>query len=219
MWIRRPDGLRVEALDGSLVQAERQEVSEPLTLTTPARPGEFEAPWPLAAEVQPIVDADGLVRRRPTEWEAQYDDPFLQDYRWIAALDPVELADGHGRWLPDPEKHPVVVEQVRRVDHRGREAWEAVCHPTPSCDPRRSCCPLLFSAESEAREAQGEPTADDRTPGLRYPEAHRIVLDVGTGVCVRSEEVGGSTPGGGHELVIEAVDEPMPDDLFGGFLQ
>ena len=39
-------------------------------------------------------------------------------------------------------------------------------------------------------------------------------LDVGTGVCVLTEEVGGLTPGAGHDLRIEAVDEPMDDDLF-----
>jgi hypothetical protein len=34
-------------------------------------------------------------------------------------------------------------------------------------------------------------------------------------VCVSTEELGGPTPGRGHDLRIEAVDEPMGDDLFG----
>ena len=46
------------------------------------------------------------------------------------------------------------------------------------------------------------------------PEAFRVRLDVGTGVCVLTEEIGGLTPGAGHEVRIEAVDEPMDDDLF-----
>jgi hypothetical protein len=47
-----------------------------------------------------------------------------------------------------------------------------------------------------------------------YPEAYRVRLDVGTGVCVSTEEIGGLTPGRGHDLRIEAVDEPMDDALF-----
>ena len=47
-----------------------------------------------------------------------------------------------------------------------------------------------------------------------YPDAFRVRLDVGTGVCVRTEQIGGLTPGAGHDVRIEAVDEPMPDDLF-----
>jgi len=39
-------------------------------------------------------------------------------------------------------------------------------------------------------------------------------LDVGTGVCVSTADIGGLTPGHGHDLTIEAVDEPMDDDLF-----
>ncbi len=39
-------------------------------------------------------------------------------------------------------------------------------------------------------------------------------LDVGTGVCVRTEEIGGLDPGVRHDLRIEAVDEPMGDELF-----
>ncbi|CAN5696966.1 hypothetical protein BH24ACT2_BH24ACT2_01220 [soil metagenome] len=168
-------------------------------------------PW--AFEQQPTFGDYGLVRRRPTEHEAQFDDPILQDYRWVAMLDPVELADGRGRWFADPEANPVVVDGVSAVDHHGREAWQALVRPTPSYDPRCSCCALLFSAESEALEsAAGGPTAADRTPDLHYADAHRVTLDVGTGVCVRSEEVGGSRSGRGHEVAIEAVDEPMSDD-------
>jgi hypothetical protein len=41
-----------------------------------------------------------------------------------------------------------------------------------------------------------------------------VRLDVETGVCVLTEEIGGPTPGKGHDLRIEAVDEPMDDGLF-----
>jgi hypothetical protein len=54
----------------------------------------------------------------------------------------------------------------------------------------------------------------EREPGLRHAEAHRVRLDVATGVCVFTQEVGGTHAGNGHDLRLEAVDEPMPDELF-----
>jgi hypothetical protein len=40
----------------------------------------------------------------------------------------------------------------------------------------------------------------------------RVRLDVQTGVCVLADDP--EALGTGHDLRIEAVDEPMPDDLF-----
>ena len=47
-----------------------------------------------------------------------------------------------------------------------------------------------------------------------YPDAFRVRLDVQTGVCVLTAEIGGLRPGTGHDVRIEAVDEPMDDALF-----
>jgi hypothetical protein len=48
-----------------------------------------------------------------------------------------------------------------------------------------------------------------------YPEAYRVRLDVGTGVCVLTSAIGGEPlPVSGHEVRIEAVDEPIDDELF-----
>ena len=48
-----------------------------------------------------------------------------------------------------------------------------------------------------------------------YPGACRVRLDVGTGVCVLTEAIGGEPMlQSGHEVRIEAVDEPMDDALF-----
>lgn len=67
---------------------------------------------------------------------------------------------------------------------------------------------------SDDREAAGGPTLRDRNPDLRYADAHRVRLDVQTGVCVYTEELGGSSAGSGHDMRIEAVDEPTTDELF-----
>ena len=214
-WVRRPDGLRVESLNGSLVLACRRAPSSNSRAVLYTSEGGRPVSLPPGAKVAPVLGDDGLVRRRPSRSRARYDDPMYRDYHWVAMLDPVELADGHGRWRNDPEPDPVIVDDVGVVDHHGRPAWEALLRPTSSYDPRCPCCPLLFSAESVARHAgAGGSTVLDREPKARYAEAHRVRLDLDTAVCVFIEEVGGPRDGHGHDLVIEAVDEPMPDELF-----
>jgi hypothetical protein len=193
-WVGRPDRLRVEELDGTVLFAGRQ--------PGPA-PG-FPASGP------PMLDDDGFVST-PRGWPERfpYDAPMWQDYRWVAMLDPVELADGEGQ---DGELGPpVVVDALRSVEHHGRPAWEAVLRTTPFYEPRCSCCPLLLSADSDALEtAGGVPSILERTPGLRFADAHRVRLDLGTGVCVFTAEIGGDRPGEGHDLRIEEVDGSVP---------
>jgi hypothetical protein len=140
------------------------------------------------------------------------DDPMYENYHWVAMLDPRELSDGV---QGGPDMPPIAVEELSEVDHHGRPAWEAVVRPTETYDPRCSCCALLFGARSEAIVAdEGGPTAAERDPSLRYADSYRVRIDTQTSVCVLTEEVGGSAPGSGHELVIEAVDEAMSNDLF-----
>ncbi len=45
-------------------------------------------------------------------------------------------------------------------------------------------------------------------------DVHRVRIDVATGVCVFNEQIGGTRNGSGHAIDIEAVDEPMGDELF-----
>jgi hypothetical protein len=96
------------------------------------------------------------------------------------------------------------VDAVTSVEHGGRPAWEAYVRTTPAYEPRCGCCPLLRSPQVDEREygsAHGP-----------YPEVQRVRLDVQTGVCVLADDP--EALGTGHDLRIEAVDEPMPDDLF-----
>jgi hypothetical protein len=72
------------------------------------------------------------------------------------------------------------------------------------------CCALLLS---ELLEDAGIDLREDE-PGFVYPDAHRVRIDVATGVCVFNEQLGGTRNGSGHDLAIEAVDEPMGDELF-----
>jgi hypothetical protein len=207
-WVRRPDLLRVETLDGELLQVVRQSPQRVSVLTSDGGVPR-ELPW-WTAGPSPELRPDGLVATRPDRlaWDFSLDAPMFQDYRWIAMLDPAELADGR-----DPESEAVTravaVDTVTEVDHGGRPAWEAIVRTTPSYEPRCSCCPLLHSRESDLLEYGPEGVQED------YPRGYRVRLDVGTGVCVLTEELGGTPRGiAGHDLRIEAVDEPMPDGLF-----
>jgi hypothetical protein len=155
----------------------------------------------------PAFRPDGLVAERPGGGASfdSYDSPFYENYFWTAMLDPVELADGNG----PPGVPGVAVDSVTEVDHHGRPAWEAVLGTAEDYLPRCACCSLLWSRESDLLEFGPDGRRRDS-----YPEAYRVRLDVGTGVCVLTEELDGTPRGRGHELRIEAVDEPMPDALF-----
>lgn len=207
-WVARPDWLRVENIDGALLFAtdEPPQPGSRSLLTTGG--GRVVCDLPPAAEVAPIYGEDGLVAERPGE--ARYDDPMYQNYLWVAMLDPVELADGADPHSPPGTAvgSPVHLDDLTAVDHRGRLAWEARCRPGDAYWPRCSCCALHLSPQSDAIASPGMP-AD-----FVFAESHRVRLDVGTGVCVLSEELGGTRDGWGHEVEIEAVDEAMPESLF-----
>jgi hypothetical protein len=207
-WLRRPDALRVETTDGELLQIVQERREEVGVLTT--RGGRTRSlPWPTDSGVPaPDVRPDGLVAGRPSTWALSYDAPMYQDYFWVAMLDPVELAGQQG---PEPAGPALTVDGVTEVEHAGRPAWEAVVRPTVAYEPRCGCCPLLRTRDVDVRE-----WAESDVGGVldAYPEAFRVRLDVGTGVCVLTEQIGGLTPGAGHDLRIEAVDEPMDDGLF-----
>lgn len=205
-WVSRPHGLRAEELDGRLITAGW---GPPADEGMPALSG------------GPVLRPDGLVDRRPADRIGPYrfDDPMLTTYRWVAMLHPFELADGverdedghaGGDW--SPARRPIaVVDGPRVVVHAGRVAWEAQIVTTPAYAARCSCCPVLdgdeaavqLAREGWARAQSGRPTS------------WRVRLDRGTGVLVQLTELGGRSVGGGWTMRIEAVDEPMPRELFG----
>lgn len=205
-WLRRPDALRVETPDGELLQVVREPRSDVGVLTLGGG-RTVSLPWPTEG-APPATRPDGLVAERPDG--LSYDAPMYQDYFWVAMLDPVELADGRDHDTGEPAGPALGVESLLEVEHAGRAAWEAVVRPTGVYEPRCGCCPLLRTREIDLLEYEGYPEA----VLAAYPEAFRVRLDVGTGVCVLTAEIGGLTPGAGHVVRIEAVDEPMDDALF-----
>lgn len=220
-WVRRPEGLRVETLDGELLEASTAPPGPTYGVLTAVVDGAATAtggddtPCERPAPPQPTRDTDGLVRapRRRHDFY-DYDSPMYQSYYWVALLDPRELTDGADPEGVDPEPRPgTVIDEVVAVDHHGRPALEALVRPTDAYEPRCGCCALLPDLAAETAE-WGDELPRVHPAGYVYPEACRVRVDAATGICVRLEHVGGSEPGRRHELVIEAVDEPMPDELF-----
>ncbi|WP_369253537.1 hypothetical protein [Geodermatophilus amargosae] len=165
--------------------------------------GEPLRAWLRRPDLLRVEDAGGRLLEVIREVGADHD-PMWQDHRWVAELDPAELADG----LDDGPGAPLVVEGVREVEHAGRAAWEALVVPTDRYEPRCSCCPLL-------RDRRVDELEWGRVDGaVVYPTVHLVRLDVQTGVCVWAEALDGTSAGDTHDVRIEAVDEPMPDDLF-----
>lgn len=213
-WLRRPDRLRVETADGALVHVVHDSPVKGEYVTADGRRYPSVEPWWTdQGAPRPQLRPDGLVAARPNRFASGfcYDAPMYQDYFWVAMLDPVELADGYSSdaqdVLPGTE-----IDEVAEVEHHGRPAWEAIMRPTPAYEPRCTCCTLLRSREIDVAEAEGG--GGEGIVLEAYPDAFRVRLDTGTGVCVLTESIGGSTPGSGHELRIEAVDAQMPDELF-----
>ena len=130
------------------------------------------------------LDADGLVTTARQPWDDGPELPMWQDYRFVAVLDPYELSDG------------VDVLELAAVQHHGRPAWEALLRPTAGYAPRCACCPLMRTRDTDL--------AEGLDPLPAYAEAHRVRLDVTTGVCVSTREVGGPGDGSGHDLEIES---------------
>lgn len=188
-WLRRPQALRVEAADGTLLHSTASLNDSKDSLFTSGK----RKPWLLPAYlVTPGYGEDGLVRRRP---EAAYGEPGFgtdaaSSARFSAWLDPVELAGKAPVPLDFPFSNVTEPEAINVVDHAGREALETVLRPNPSYAPFFPGSPILFPGRTAIR------------------------IDTGTGVCVASQSLDGETAGEGHWLSILAVDEYMLDDLF-----
>ena len=156
------------------------------------------------SDTTPIFDADGLMSALPSvtdSWLVDWDDPFYENYQWIAMLNPIELT----RSAHDRSSTATVTDvcEVRVVEHDGRRAWEAIVRTTEEYDARCECCPLLsgyYNVEA-GRWVPGPPVA--------------VRLDVQTGICVYvGPTPEGPTEGFDIDVTILAVDEPLHDNMF-----
>jgi hypothetical protein len=183
-WLRRPGALRLETADRLVLHSTTGINDSKDGLYVSATRKSWLLPPHLVA---PVYDDGGLVRRRP---EAAYGEPGFGNGRFSAALDPVELAGNAPVPIEFPGTNAVVVDDVRRVDHDGRAALEAIVTPSASYRPANPAASLCL------------------------PGSNRVRIDLETGVCVASQSLETPTPDYGHWIRILAVDEYMLDDLF-----
>lgn len=193
--LRRPGWLRVRTGTGEVhvvtgVPYARQVLHLDGSTSTPADDV-------LPADVAVDLDADGFVIARPTAAAVLWDDPMWRSFDWVAMLDPVELSTG------------TVVSELAATTRHGRETWWARMSATEDYEPRCGCCPLLWGQVSERLEgAAGGPTWAAQHPDVSYPGSWLVGLDVGTGVVVSTEPLGGDRDDLGFTVTIHAVDEP-----------
>lgn len=185
-WFRRPNALRVESVDGTLLQ---------ITTNLNESRDEFyisssRKSWLLQPRlVSPVYDDDQLVARRP---EADYSMPIFGSPRWAAVLDPVELAGNAPVPFETPYANRVQIETVEPLEVAGRRSLRAVVVPGHTYRPLVDGYPLI------------------------RPGRTAVTIDWETGVCVAAEALDGAEPGAGHELRILGLDEYLIDDLFTG---
>jgi len=183
-WLRRPGALRLETADGLVLHSTTGINDSKDGLYVSATRKSWLLPPHLVA---PVYDDGGLVRRRP---EAAYGEPGFGNGRFSAALDPVELAGNAPVPLEFPGSNAVAISEVRRTEHEGRPALEAIVAPTAAYHPADPAAPLCLAG------------------------SNRVRMDLETGICVASQSLEAATPDYGHWLRILAIDEYMLDDLF-----
>ncbi|MFT3861835.1 hypothetical protein [Micropruina sp.] len=141
----------------------------------------------------------------PTErqWRALARSSPWQDYRWVAMLDPVELADGSAE-RPGPA---TLLSELAAGQRHGRLTWWAVVHQGRGYDPRCTCCPLLEGQLADRLyRGEGGPWAQDLPRPADLPTRWLIGLDRATGIVVSLTPLDGRSVAGSFEVVFFAVD-------------
>jgi hypothetical protein len=183
-WLRRPNALRVESLDGQLLHSTTgiNDSRDDFYISASRKS------WLLPPHlVTPVYNDLGLIRRRP---EAAYGEPIFGTPRWSAMLDPVELAGNAPVPVETPYSNAVEIESVEEVRHDGRRALEAVVAPNVHYKAYSPDYPLIGQGRTLVR------------------------IDWQTAVCLYSRALDGEAAGSGHSIRILGVDEYMLDDLF-----
>ena len=138
-------------------------------------------------------------------------DQVTRHHRWVAMLDPVELADGSGQ----RPGSATVLSDLHAGDRHGRLTWWAVVREGPGYDPRCTCCALLdgpladcLDTDEGGSRARGAPPPDD------LPTRWSVGLDRATGIVVSLQPLDGTSLAGGFEVRLHGVDEDLDPGRF-----
>ena len=199
-WLDRRVGLRTEH-GGVVVTSDFERRSSAwFGWDENGRPASGTTVEPVAWEVAVERDDDGLLRHRPDDYP-QAEDLLWRDYRFVAMLDPVELAD------PDQSASgpATLIEQVTMTVRRDRETWWAELSEADGYDPRCTCCALLDGARAARLQAdEGGHVAASTQP---LPSRWRVGLDRATGIVVSLTPLDGVSLAGGFEVDLLDVEE------------
>lgn len=200
--VTRPDEAVATDEDGHVTRA-RDELGRGRAWISFGDGAGGQPPFRWASDTAPVLDGHGLVARRPQDFAVQRDAPMIGNYRFVALLDPLELADGQNR---DDDAEEVLVDgvalaSVHEAERHGRRTWWATATPLAGYDPRCSCCALLPGEVSErllAEESGGGPVPEGRDDGREF----LVALDVQTGICVSVTALDGRYAGDGFDVEI-----------------
>lgn len=157
---------------------------------------------PEAWEVRVDRDPDGLVAERPGDYR-EAEELMWRDYRFVAMLDPVELAEP-SRYRTGPA---ATIERCWVDERDGRLTWWAELTDADGYDPRCTCCALLDGAVA-ARLVNDEGGPAVALSGPR-PTRWRVGLDRGSGIVVSLQPLDGDSVAGGFEVELLGVDSPI----------
>jgi hypothetical protein len=115
----------------------------------------------------------------PSSWTVRPLEPIYESYRWAAMLDPYELS------------HHVGITNIDIDLLHDRPVWTFLAQAEDGYDPICSCCPLVFSEESQRLEFGADWIAPS---DLAIPDGVEISLDVETGIVVESRDMGAVRP-------------------------
>lgn len=210
-WLDRRHALRVEPDRGDpVVQLLERRTVGWFSYDGAGRTSRGTRAEPFPWEIPVEVERDGMVSARPPEC-AVAEELMWRDYRWVAMLDPVELADGSGQ----RPGSATVLSDLHAGDRHGRLTWWAVVREGPGYDPRCTCCALLdgpladcLDTDEGGSRARGAPPPDD------LPTRWSIGLDRATGIVVSLQPLDGTSLAGGFEVRLHGVDEDLDPGLF-----
>lgn len=164
-WLRRPDRLRVETTNGTLVRIVRESREQGYVIRPDGVRYTQTVTWPTDhGAPQPQRRADGLVTARPGDSfpDVSFDDPMYENYFWVAMLGPGRTSGrrqpgcGHRRAPSRYRRRGCLRRYPRRAPGVGGD---------PAADPSLRAALFLLFVAAFRRSRQGRGGSGCRRQG------------------------------------------------------